>query len=69
LYIIDTCFLINIVTGGGSWLKCIRDRNGVISIVSDSFAWKKVARDNYTYCTKAQLEKAKEIVGNIYKEE
>ncbi len=50
-------------------MKCIRDRNGVISIVSDSFAWKKVARDNYTYCTKAQLEKAKEIVGNIYKEE
>jgi len=26
-------------------------------------------QDNYTYCTKAQLEKAKEIVGNIYKEE
>lgn len=39
-------------------MKCIKDKKGKITRVSDDIAWTKVARENYTYCSKDEWKEA-----------
>jgi hypothetical protein len=35
-------------------MKCIKDKKGEITRVSEDIAWEKVARKNYVYCSKSE---------------
>jgi len=38
-------------------MKCIKDSKGKITRVNEDIAWKKVAIENYTYCSKSEWKR------------